>query len=244
MEAEGKSLNGTVAVVTGSTKGIGRAIAEALLEAGAKVVISSRTPEEVEQAAEELSGSAPGRAIGIPCDVRDPDACRRLIEGAVEAFGGLDVLVNNAGLGRFAPIQTMDPADWDLVIRTNLDGVFNCTHVSVPHLIERGGGWILNIGSLAGKNPFPGGVAYNASKFGLLGMSEAMMLDLRHEGIRVSCIMPGSVNTHFSGGDPDPAADWKLTADDIAQVVTDLLAFPGRALPSRIEIRPSRPPKK
>jgi 3-oxoacyl-[acyl-carrier protein] reductase len=232
-----------VAVVTGSTRGIGRAIAEAFVERGDDVVVSSRTESDVADAARELSERGPGRALGVVCDVQDPEACRELIGRAVETFGGLDVLVNNAGLGRFAKIQEMDALDWDRQIRTNLDGVFHCSRAAVPHLIEGAGGWIVNIGSLAGKNAFSGGVAYNASKFGLLGMSEAMMLDLRHEGVRVTCIMPGSVNTHFFSGGPDSEASWRLGPEDIARAVVDVLSFPERALPSRIEIRPTRPPR-
>jgi 3-oxoacyl-[acyl-carrier protein] reductase len=237
-------LNGRVAVVTGSTRGIGYDIAEALLARGARVAVSSRSPERVEAATEALEAGAPGRVLGQVCDVRVPKDCRRLVEATVERFGGVNVLVNNAGLGRFDTIQEMDPEDWDVQIRTNLDGVFHCSKAAVPHLIDGGGGWIFNIGSLAGRYPFSGGVAYNATKFGLIGMTEAMMLDLRHEGIRVSVIMPGSVNTHFFEDGPDPDDDWKLQGEDIARVVTDLMDFPQRALPSRIEIRPSRPPKK
>ena len=233
-----------VAIITGSSKGIGRAIATSLVERGERVVISGRTEEEVQATALELTEMGPGDAHPIPCDVRDPQACRALVEGAVAHFGGLDILINNAGVGEFAPIQEMDPESWDRQIRTNLDGVFHCSKAAVPHLLQRGGGWILNIGSLAGRNTFSGGVAYNASKWGLLGMSEAMMLDLRDEGVRVSCIMPGSVNTHFFEGGPNPERAWMLQGEDIARVVLDLLDFPSRALPSKIEIRPSRPPKK
>lgn len=234
----------TAAVITGSSKGIGRAIAAALVEKGADVAVSSRSEAAVERVAAELSDRGPGRAVGIACDVRDAAACHDLVRRAVDEFGKLNVLVNNAGLGRFAPIQEMDPADWELQIRTNLDGVFHCSKAAVPHLIAAGDGWIVNIGSLAGRNAFSGGVAYNASKWGLLGMTEAMMLDLRHEGVRVTCIMPGSVNTHFFGGEPDPDATWKLTSEDIAQSVMGLLSLPPRALPSKLEIRPSRPPRK
>lgn len=234
---------GKVAVVTGSTKGIGLAIARALVEDGARVVVSSRTPEAVEGAVLELAEAGPGEVHGVVCDVRDPDACLALVEEGARRWGGLDILVNNAGLGRFARIHEMDPEDWEIQIRTNLDGVFHCSRAAVPHIIARGGGWILNLGSLAGRNAFSGGVAYNASKWGLLGMTEAMMLDLRHEGIRVSCIMPGSVNTDFFEGGTDPEDDWKLHPDDIARTVMDLLAYPARALPSKVEIRPSRPPR-
>jgi 3-oxoacyl-[acyl-carrier protein] reductase len=237
-------LHDRVAIVTGSTKGIGRAVAEDLVRAGARVVVSSRTASEVADTAATLSEMGPGRAHGIACDVRDPDDCAALVAGTIEAFGALHVLVNNAGIGRFDPIQDMDAADWDLQIRTNLDGVFHVSKAAIPHLVAGGGGWILNVGSLAGRNAFSGGAAYNATKFGLLGMSEAMMLDLRHEGVRVSCIMPGSVNTHFSGDAPGPEGEWKLWPEDVSRVVMDLLAFPGRALPSKVEIRPSRPPRK
>jgi NAD(P)-dependent dehydrogenase (short-subunit alcohol dehydrogenase family) len=170
------------------------------------------------------------------------EQCERLMTRAVEALGRLDVLVNNAGLGVFAPVDAMSVEDWHRQIETNLDGVFYCCRAALPHL-KRNGGWIVNIGSLAGKNPFAGGAAYNASKFGLLGFSEALMLEVRHEGVRVCCVMPGSVATDFSGDDGG-GSDWKLHPEDVAQVVCDLLAFPERALPTRIEIRPSRPPRK
>lgn len=236
-------LTGTVALVTGGTKGIGRAICEALVRRGARVVASSRTASQVDAAAAELSDLGLGEAHGIACDVRQPDQCARLVKETVDRFGRLDILVNNAGVGRFAAIHELSLADWDQQIRTNLDGVFHCSRAAVPHLVEAGG-WIVNIGSLAGRNAFAGGVAYNASKWGLLGMSEAMMLDLRHEGVRVSCVMPGSVNTHFFADGPDPEASWRLDPEDVAQAVLNLLDFPVRALPSRIELRPSQPPKK
>jgi 3-oxoacyl-[acyl-carrier protein] reductase len=240
----GDWLAGRVVLITGSTKGIGRALAEDLVRVGAHVVVSSRTASDVTEAARAVTALGPGETHGVVCDVRDPGACEALVQSTVEHFGGLDIVVNNAGLGRFAKIHQMDPADWDLQIRTNLDGVFHVSRAAVPHLIAGGGGWIFNIGSLAGRNAFSGGAAYNATKFGLLGMSEAMMLDLRHDGIRVSCIMPGSVNTHFSGDEPGPEGEWKLWPEDVSRVVMDLLAFPDRALPSKVEIRPSRPPKK
>ncbi len=237
-------LEGRVALITGSTKGIGRALAEDLVRAGANVVVSSRTESDVVEAARAVTAIGPGRTHGVVCDVRDPGSCAALVEETVEHFGGLDIVVNNAGLGRFARIHEMDPADWELQLRTNLDGVFHVSRAAIPHLVAGGGGWIFNIGSLAGRNAFSGGAAYNATKFGLLGMTEAMMLDLRDEGIRVSCIMPGSVNTHFFGGEPGPEGEWKLWPEDVSRVVMDLLAFPARALPSKVEIRPSRPPKK
>jgi 3-oxoacyl-[acyl-carrier protein] reductase len=235
MEGGEMGVKGKVAVVTGGTKGIGRAIAEALLGQGARVVVGARTEGDVRRAAEEMGADA----RGVVCDVRRAEECARLLETAVEEFGGVDVLVNNAGVGVFAPVAELTVEAWDRVVETNLSGLFYCTHAALPHLKQRGGGWIINIGSLAGKNAFPGGAAYNATKFGLIGFSEALMQEVRHDGIRVSYIMPGSVATPgFS------EADWKIQPEDLGQIVLDLLATPERTLPSRIEVRPSRPPKK
>lgn len=242
-------LDGKVAVVTGSTHGIGRAVAVALAERGAAVVVSSRTPEKVERVAAEIDAMAEaagkgGRAVGIRADVRSAEDCRRLVDETVARLGRLDILVNNAGIGIFKPVAEMGDEDWLAVIETNLNGVFFCTNAAIPHLREAGGGWVVNIGSLAGKNAFPGGAAYNASKFGLVGFTEALMQEVRHDGIRVSCIMPGSVATHFSHPDPGSSDEWKIQPEDIAELMLDLLAMPARTLPSRIEVRPSRPPRK
>ena len=231
-------LDGKVAVVTGGTKGIGRAIAEALLEHGARVVIGARTESDVEQ----VSGELGERARGAVCDVRVADDCAALLETAVDAFGGLDILVNNAGLGVFKPVEEMSVDEWDQVQETNVNSLFYCSHAAIPHLKERGDAWIINIGSLAGKNPFPGGAAYNASKFALIGFSEALMQEIRHDGIRVSYIMPGSVATDGFGR--DKADHWKIQPEDIGKIVLDLLATPERTNPSRVEVRPSQPPKK
>ena len=233
-------LRGKVAVVTGSTKGIGYAIAEALARAGADVVVSARNEGEVAEAARRLEEVGAGRAIGVACDVRRHEDVRRLIGAAVE-LGGVDILVNNAGVGVFGTVDGMSPEEWHAVIGTNLDGVFFCCHEAIPRLRERGGGWIINIGSLAGRNAFAGGAAYNASKFGLLGFTEAMMLDVRHDDIRVTCIMPGSVATHFNNHEPSDADAWKIQPEDIAGIVMDLIATPARTLPSKVEVRPSRP---
>ena len=234
-------LEGKVGVVTGATKGIGRAIANALCEAGADVVVCSRNAAEAARAAEEIDFAGEGRALGVEADVRDLAQVRRMIESTVEEFGKLDILVANAGVGGgFAPIDEIDPEDWSRVIDTNLTGVYNCCHVAVPELRRRGGGWIITIGSLAGRYAFAGGTAYNASKFGLIGFSEALMLDVREHNIRVSCIMPGSVDTYFNDSQPKGEA-WKLAAEDVAQSVLHLLAYDERALPSRLELRPSRP---
>ncbi len=237
-------LIGKVAVVTGATKGIGLAVAREMAAAGANVVVSARTAEAVLKTAQELDHGATGTVGGIPCDVRRPEECRSLIEGAVERFGGLDVLVNNAGIGSFSPIQEMSVEQWQEQIETNLGGVFYCSKAAAPYISAGGGGWIINVGSLASRNSFAGGVGYNASKFGLLGMTEAMMLDLRYDNVRVSLIMPGSVNTGFGGREPSDADAWKLQPPDVARAVMDLLAYPGNALPSRVELRPTRPPKR
>jgi 3-oxoacyl-[acyl-carrier protein] reductase len=239
-------LDGRVAIVTGGSKGIGYAIAEAMVARGMRVALGARTKHDVDLAADRLNGGGGGRrVIGVQCDVRAYEDCRRLVSETVAAFGRLDALINNAGVGHFAPVAELDPDDWRRVLGTNLDGVYHCTHAALPQLMQAGDAWIVNIGSLAGKNAFPGGAAYNASKFGLLGFSEALMQEVRHDGVRVTCIMPGSVATEFShparsgGGD-----EWKVRSEDIAQIVLDLLDTPARTLPSRIEVRPSRPPRK
>lgn len=243
-------LEGKVAIVTGGSRGIGRAIAEALLDAGAKVAIGARTASAVQRAAKELStrthaaASADSvRALGVACDVASYDQCSQLVSQTVSTFGRLDVLVNNAGIGAFANVSDMSVQDWDAVIGTNLNSLFYCSREAIPHLKRAGDGWIINIGSLAGKNPFAGGAAYNASKFGLIGFSEALMQEVRHDGIRVSYIMPGSVATEFGTGG-SAGRDWKIWPEDVARIVVDLLAFPPRTLPSRVEVRPSRPPRK
>ena len=237
------ALQGKTAVVTGSSKGIGYAIAEAIVREGGSVVVSARNEDEVAEAARTLNELGGGRAVPVACDMRSYEDVQRMI-GAAQALGGLDVLVNNAGVGRFGAVDELSLEDWHQVIETNLSGVFYACREAVPLLRARGGGWVINIGSLAGKNPFAGGSAYNASKFGLLGFSEAMMLDVREHGIRVCCIMPGSVDTWFNHNQPSPEHAWKIQPGDIARLVLELLSFPENALPSRIEIRPTRPPKR
>jgi len=234
-------LEGKVAVVTGASQGIGRAIAAGFCEAGADVVVCSRKADEATRAAEEIDFGGEGRAMGVEADVRELADVRRMIEATVREFGKLDILVANAGVGGgFDPIDEIEPDDWRRVIDTNLTGVYHCCHVAVPEMKKRGGGWIITIGSLAGRYAFAGGTAYNASKFGLVGFSEALMLDVREHGIRVSCVMPGSVDTYFN--DTEPSSDtWKLSSEDVARSVLQLLEHDDRALPSRIELRPSRP---
>ena len=233
------ALAGTVAVVTGGSRGIGLAVAEALVAHGARVAITGRTRRDVDAAASRLGAGA----IGIEGDVGKAEDAARMIGSAVERFGGLDVLVNNAGVGVFSNVADMSAAQWRSIIDTNLSGVFYCCQAAIPHLRARGGGWIINVSSLAGKNPFVGGAAYCASKAGLNAFSEALMQEVRHDGIRVTYVMPGSVATGFGGRGPD-TAEWKIQPEDVGQIVLDLLATPARSLPSRIELRPSQPPRK
>lgn len=233
-------LTGKSAIVTGGTRGIGRAIAEALISAGANVAITGRLELDVENATSQLSQIGPGTVSGYVCDVRNYDQVKSLFA----AFGGVDILINNAGIGIFSSIEEMSPEDFRAVLETNVFGVFYCCHEAIRLMKQKGGGYIINISSLAGANPHAEMAAYNASKFGLNGFSEALMQEVRHDGIKVSYIMPGSVNTEFGGDEPSDQKSWQLQPDDIAQVVMDLLAYPERALPSRVEIRPSRPPKK
>jgi len=237
-------FKGKTALVTGGTKGIGKAIARDLLEAGFNVAFTARSRGDVELVSGELSAVGSAGVLGLEADVRDPEGCKAVVSQVVGEFGGLDLLVNNAGVGKFAPIQEMSLEDWHVQVDTNLSGVFYLSRAAIPHLKASEDAWILNIGSLASRNSFAGGVAYNASKFGLLGMSEAMMLDLRYEGIRVSLIMPGSVDTGFGERPAGEKEGWALTSEDVSRAVLDLLHYPGNALPSRVELRPSQPPRK
>ena len=230
-------LSDKVAIVTGSTKGIGRAIAEHLVEAGASVVVNSRTEAGVQAAAEELGE----RAIGITADVGDPAACQRLVDETVERLGRLDILVNNAGFGIHKPISDLSVEEWRLQIDVNLGGVFCCSKAALPHVSSTGDGFIINVASLASRHPFAGGTGYNASKFGLLGMTEAMMLDVRYDDVRVSVVMPGSVNTSFQGREQSPERTWKLEPADCAAAVMHILSLPKGAHVSRVEMRPSQP---
>ena len=218
--------------------GIGLAIARALSKSDANVVITGTKQKPLDEAVRELGA----KAMGSIANVRDYADVERMFNAAVSRFGGVDILINNAGVGVFTPVADMSVQQWHDVIDTNLTGVFYCCHAALPHLRKRGG-WIINISSLAGKNAFPEAAAYCASKSGLNAFSEALMQEVRHDGIRVAYVMPGSVNTNF-GGHQTAGADWKLTPDDVAEVVVDLLQHPSRSLPSRVEIRPAKPPKK
>lgn len=233
------NLIGKVAIVTGSTKGIGRAIAERMVNEGANVVVTARTRADVDTVSEHLGDNA----VGITSDVADPASCQELVEKAVERFGRLDVLVNNAGLGIFKPISDMSIEEWRRQVDVNLGGVFYCSKAALPHLSASGDGYIINVGSLASRNTFAGGTGYNASKFGLLGMTEAMMLDVRYDDVRVSIVMPGSVNTPFNDHEVAPERGWKLEPDDCALAVMQLLEYPKEAHVSRVEMRPAQPKK-
>ncbi len=234
------SLTGKTAIITGGTRGIGRAIVERLLEEGLSVCFCGQSEENVLRAAAELSEKFPGKAFGRKCDVSKPEEVQEFIAFAAEKLGRIDILVNNAGVGIFAPVEQLSPDQWHRMIDLNLSGVYYCCHEAIPRMKAAGGGYIINISSLAGKNPFAGGAGYNASKFGLNGFTEAMMLDHRRDDIRVSYIMPGSVDTQFSHG---AAARWKIAPEDIAEVVVMLAAMPQRTLVSRVEIRPLKPAK-
>lgn len=233
-----------VALVTGGSRGIGRAIVEALLERDHRVHFCGRSPDLLENTARELTERYPGRVAARLCNVRIQSEVEALVSWVEEDGGRLDVLVNNAGVGGFAPIDEMEPELFREVIETNLHGAFYAMHAAAPIMKRQGAGFIFNIASLAAKNPFATGAAYNASKFGMVGMSEAAMLDLRHFGIRVAAICPGSVETDFGGGRMKGGGSWRLQPEDIARTVVDLLAFPANALPSLVEIRPSQPPRK
>ena len=236
------NIENKAAVVTGASRGIGFAIASRLLEEGAKVMICSRTQESIGKALGPLQKKFGACVEGVPADVRDYKQVERMMALAEEKLGGIDILVNNAGIGLFRSVDRMAVEDWDAVIGTNLTGAFYCVRAAVPRMKKRSGGYIFNISSLAGINALPGGAAYNASKFGLNGFSEAIMQDLRYDNIRTSYIMPGSVETGFAGS--AAAASWKSSPDDVAQIVIDLLKSDPRSMQSRVEIRPSQPPRK
>jgi NAD(P)-dependent dehydrogenase (short-subunit alcohol dehydrogenase family) len=240
----GNALQEKAAIVTGSTKGIGLAIAEGLLEAGARVVVSARKQDEVAAAGKELERRHKGKVLARRCDVRRESEVAALFEETERAFGGVDILVNNAGIGVFRNLEETSLEEWNSVLETNLTGVFLCSRAAIPRMRKRGGGYILNISSLAGRNAFPSATAYNASKFGLNGLSEALMQEVRYDGIKVSYLMPGSVATYFNGHTPGPEDEWKIQPRDIARIVLDLLNQDPRTLPSAIEIRPSKPPRK
>ncbi len=236
-------LLGSAALVTGGTRGIGRAVAAALVGQGASVVLTGTGREPAERVATELTEAGPGRAFGTGCDVRDERSVEALAGFARDRLGRLDLLVNNAGIGIYRPVPELTLTEFREVVETNLIGAFAVIRACLP-LLEASRGAVVTIGSLAGRHPFRGGAAYNASKFGLLGMTEALMLDLRDRGVRVSTVMPGSVATGFAGRSPGDGADWKLAPEDVAEAVLAVASLRTQALASRIELRPSRPPTK
>jgi 3-oxoacyl-[acyl-carrier protein] reductase len=234
-------LKGKKAIVTGGTRGIGRAIAKMLLQSGAEVLICARSQESVSAGIESLKAETGGTVFGEKCDVANASEVAKFFSRADDVLGRLDILVNNAGVGIFRPVADLTPEDWQKTLDTNLTGVYYFCHLAIGRFRGAGGGFIVNVSSLAGRNPFAGGAAYNASKFGLNGFTEALMLDHRNDNIRVCSIMPGSVATDFGG--VSGQAEWKIQPEDIADVVRMVLEMPNRTMVSRVEIRPSRPAK-
>jgi 3-oxoacyl-[acyl-carrier protein] reductase len=234
-------LNGKNAIVTGGSRGIGFAIAKRLAADGASVVICARNREAAERAASEIASETGAKAFGTNADVSKQNDVEMLFQFADEKLGQLHILVNNAGIGIFGSVAELTPEQWDRVIGVNLNGAFYCTHAAIPRIRNSGGGSVVNISSLASKNVFAGGAAYNASKFGLKALTEATMLDHRYDNIRVSDILPGSVNTEF--GSSSAKAEWKIAPEDVADVAMAILLAPERTLISRVEMRPSRPAK-
>ena len=232
------------ALITGGTKGIGYGIAEALLKEGINVAITGRDKKSAEEAAKNLnaSGNDRAQAIGVEADVRNYESQEKAVKKAVDAFGKIDIVIANAGLGHFASVEDLTIEQWQETIDTNLTGPFYTLKAGLAQL-KKNKGYYISISSLAGTNFFKGGSAYNASKFGLTGFSQAAMLDLRDYGIKISTIMPGSVSTHFNGNEPDEKDAWKIQKEDIGALVVDLLKMNPRTLPSKIEVRPTTPPK-
>lgn len=235
------TLENKIILITGGSKGIGYGIAESLIKQNAKVAVTSRTQAGANKAAEQLNKIGKGKAIGIAADVRKLETQQQAVDHILREWGKLDVLVANAGLGYFGSIENLTEEQWRETIETNLTGAFNSMKASIPALKESKG-YIITIASLAGTNFFAGGAAYNASKFGLVGFTQAAMLDLRNYGIKVTTIMPGSVATEF-GGESGTKDAWKIQPEDIGQMVVDLLNMNPRTLPSKIEVRPTIPGK-
>jgi len=239
-----ETLAGKVALVTGGSRGIGLAIARALAADGVKVSVTGLSDAHLSAARSKIESAGPSAVETLRADVRRYEDIERAINATVGRFGGLDILINNAGVGIFAEVADMTPAQWSEILDTNLTGIYNACHAAIPHLRRRGGGSIVNISSLAGTNPFVKAAAYCASKAGVNAFSDALMQEVRHDNIRVSVVAPGSVATEFGQGDAAKGADWKVSPDEVAEVVLNLLRHPARSLPSRVELRPTRPPKK
>ena len=228
------------ALITGGTKGIGLGIAQSLLDEGYNVAITGRSDSAAKEIADQLNADYAGKVLGIGCDVRDYESQQSCVQQVLDKFDSLDVLIANAGIGHFAPIEEMSIDQWNDTIDINLTGVFYSIKASLEAL-KQSKGYIITIASLAGTNFFAGGSAYNASKFGLVGFTQSVMLDVRKQGIKVTTIMPGSVSTYFNGHTPSPADAWKIQPEDLGQMVVDLLNINPRTLPSKIEVRPSIP---
>lgn len=237
-----EKLKNKTVLITGASKGIGFGIAEALIKNNMNVALTSRNHQAADEAAKQLNKLGKGEAMAIEADVRNGDAQQRAVDQVIKKWDKLDVLVANAGIGHFDSIEKITDEQWHETIDTNLTGVFYSVKASIPALKESKG-YIITIASLAGTNFFAGGSAYNASKFGLVGFTQAIMMDLRNHGIKVTTIMPGSVATYFNGAHPDPSDGWKIQPEDIGQMVVDLLNMHPRTLPSKIEVRPSIPGK-
>ncbi len=238
-----QNLNNKTALITGGSKGIGYGIAEAFLAEGMKVAITSRSSETAQAAAQQLDPEQSGRVLAIAADVRNYASQQAAIQQALSTWGQLDVVIANAGVGHFASIEELTPEQWQETIDTNLTGVFYSTKASIDAL-KASQGYLITIASLAGTNFFAKGTAYNASKFGLVGFTQAAMLDLRNYGIKTSTIMPGSVATYFNNRVPSEADAWKIQPEDIGQMCVDLLKMPARTLPSKVEVRPTMPPSR
>lgn len=231
------ALDGKVAFVTGGSRGIGFSIARALITQGASVAIVGTDQVRLDAAAADLGASS----YAIRADVRRYEAVERAIADTVSRFGRLDILVNNAGIGVYRPVADMTVDEWNRTFETNVSGVFHCCHAALPHL-KKGGGWIINISSLSSTGPFANGAAYCASKSAINTFSDALMQEVRYDGVRVMCVLPGSVNTGF-GGRGNTKSEWALQPEDVAEAIVDLVAHPPRSLPSRIDIRPAQPKK-
>lgn len=236
-------ISGKSAIITGGSKGIGLGIADQLVRKGVNVLITGRHKDSLDEAVRQLNATGPGKAIGVVADVRDLEAQQKSVEEALKAFGRLDVMVANAGIGHFGSILDLTPQQWHETIDINLTGVFNSIKAAAKALIDSKG-YFITIASLAGTNFFAGGSAYNASKFGVVGFTQAVMLDLRQAGVKCSVIMPGSVATYFNNHQPSEADAWKIQPEDIGQIVVDLVEMHPRTLPSKIEVRPTQPPSK
>ncbi len=237
-----ENLAGKTALITGGSKGIGFGIAAELVKAGMHVTITSRQESAAQEASRQLQSLGVGQVLGIAADVRNLDAQVKSVARVLEAWGRLDLVVANAGIGHFGAVESLSPEQWQETIDINLTGVFYTIKASLEAL-KASQGYCITIASLAGTNFFAGGAAYNASKFGLVGFTQAVMLDLRQYGIRVSTIMPGSVSTHFNQRTPGTDDDWKIQPEDIGQLIVDLMRLHPRTLPSKIEVRPTKPPK-